>query len=119
MDPGCLCKHICPDQRLIYRYPDAAEGLHDLAGPGDLEFVYIGLSIYVVVQNPDNARKRRITCSFPESVHCRMNSLNAGSHCRVYVSNSKIIIVMGMKIEMRPLVPVSHPFAEIVCLVRI
>ena len=111
MNAGHLCEHAFAHNRFVGRHGNAAVALHEARYAEQLALIDPCGDVEVVVQNSLHARQRCVAGSFSESVHSRVNALEAAEHSCRHVGDGQVVVVVSVEVEVERRVTPAH-FAE-------
>ena len=114
-----LCKHILANDRLVLRHHHTRERLHDVAHGIDLLFVNARGHVQHVVHHRHHRGQRSIASAFAQSVDGAVNALDAHQSSSESVACGKVVVVVGVEVEMQSRVAVHHTLAVFIHLIRI
>ena len=99
VNTGHLRKHIVADDGLVGGNADATVALHQTTDVVELVLADAGLGIKLVLQNHLHARQRGIATTLAQTVHRDMQAAYTTQRSRQRVGHGKVVVVMGMEVE--------------------
>ena len=112
MHTSHLGEDIITDNRLVGRNGNTRISLHESADVVELVLMDIGLGIKLVLENHLNTRQGGIATSLPQPIHSDMQAFGTTEHRCKRVAHGKVIVVVGMEVEMQIRIALHH-LAEI------
>ena len=112
MHTSHLGEDIITDNRLVGRNGNTRITLHESADVVELVLMDIGLGIKLVLENHLNTRQGGIATSLPQPIHSDMQTLGTTEHRCKRVAHGKVVVVVGMEVEMQIRIALHH-LAEI------
>ncbi len=119
MDACHLGKYILTHNRLVGRNYNARVGFQHAAHIVQAAFVNVGNGIEVVFQDSLHTGKRSIAGTFAQAVDCGMQAFAATQYSSQHIAHSKVVIIMGMEVEMGMRIAFHHLAHELDNLQRI
>ena len=119
MNTCYLCKNIVTNDRHVFGYAHTRIAFNYFAYIENIVFVDVSFLIQMIMNECYHTCQRCIPSSLTQSVHGNMHTFCASFDGFVNIGNSQVIIVVGMKIEMKLWVTCHHFGYKLFCFIRI
>ena len=119
MYAGALGEYVFADNRFVGRHNHSRERFHDVTHLVYLLLVDAGFLFQHVVHNRHNARQWGVAGSFAKPVDGAVQTFHSHQPGGKRVACGKVIVVVGMEIEVQVGIACHHSFAILIHLVGV